>query len=149
MVFKGTPAWEQRARDFTVVYFPDCDIIKCMTGIPTYKDLEAEKENLEASLRFHKRLIQADLAGLREELRPLKHALSLIGKLTTKDKSNPAIVVGVDLAGDALIKKGVLKKSGWLTKLIVPFVVKNYATHLLARKSNNFFQRLGEKLKSQ
>lgn len=116
-----------------------------MADIQTYMDLKAEKENLEASLRFHKRLIRADLAALREELRPLKHALSLIGKLTTKDKSNPAIVVGVDVAGDALIKKGVLKKSGWLTKLIVPFVVKNYVTHLLARKSNNFFSAVGRK----
>lgn len=118
-----------------------------MASIQTYVDFQAEKEKLETSLRFHRSLMRHDLAALREEFRPVTHALSFIGKLTTRNKSNPVVALSVDVAGDVLLKKIVLEKSGWLTRLIVPFVAKNYATHLLTRQSNKFFQRLAKKLK--
>jgi hypothetical protein len=117
--------------------------------IQTYKDLETEKQKLEATLRIQKDLIRNDIADLREEFRPVKEALRFVGKFTTKEKSNPAIALGVDVAGDAILKNGLLRKSGWLTRLIVPFLAKNYATHALADKGNNFFQRLASKLKSK
>jgi hypothetical protein len=117
--------------------------------IQTYKDLEVEKQNLEASLRVQRQLIRNDMAELREEFRPVKEALRFVGKFTTKDKSNPAIALGVDVAGDAILKNGLLKRSGWLTRLVVPFLAKNYATHAIADKGNNFFLRLASKLKSR
>ncbi len=115
-----------------------------MASTQTYMDFQAEKEKLETSLHFYRCLIRQDLAALREEFRPVTQALSFLGKLTTKNKSNPVIALGVDVAGDVLLKKIVLKKNDWLTKLIVPFVVKNYAT-----KATISFKRLGEKLKSR
>jgi hypothetical protein len=117
--------------------------------IETYKDLETEKQKLEAILRTQKAMIRRDVAELREEFRPVKEALKFVGKFTTRDKSNPAIALGVDVAGDALLKNGLLKKTGWLTRLIVPFLAKNYATHTIANKENNFFHRLATKFKSK
>ena len=114
----------------------------------SYKDLELEKQKLEATLRVQKEMIRRDVTELREEFRPVKEALRFVGKFTTRDKSNPAIALGVDVAGDAILKNGLLKKTGWLTRIIVPFLAKNYATHAIADKENNFFHRLAAKLKS-
>ncbi|HWA33154.1 MAG TPA: hypothetical protein VG737_03440, partial [Cyclobacteriaceae bacterium] len=93
-----------------------------------------------------------DVKNLREELRPVSHAVGLLGKLTTKDTSNPAVTFGVDVAGDLLIKNTLLRRGGWLSRLIVPFLVKNLSTHLLSPKkttttNGNFFQRLVDRLK--
>ena len=116
-----------------------------MTGIQTYKDLEAEKKNLEASLRFHKRLIQADLAGLREELRPLKHALSLIGKLTTKDKSNPAQCGGRWPGGRRAHQKESVKKKWLAYKVNSAIRRKELCDSAACQEKQQFFSAVGRK----
>lgn len=124
-----------------------------MRTIETYEDLLAEKEELTALLSIQKEFIRQDVRNLREELKPVSQVLGVLGKMTTKGTSNPAVAFGVDLAGDLLIKNTLLRRGGWLTRLIVPFVVKNLSTHLLSAKekrplaSGNFFQRLVDKLK--
>jgi hypothetical protein len=124
-----------------------------MRTIKTYGDLLAEKEELTALLSIQKEFIRQDVKNLREELKPVSHVVDVLGKITTKDKSNPALAFGVDLAGDLLIKNTLLRRGGWLTRLIVPFVFKNLSSHLLAAKTRtsssngNFFQRLVDKLK--
>ena len=35
-----------------------------------------------------------------------------------------------------------MAKAGWVTKLAVPFVVKNYSSHLLAEKGGNFLGKV-------
>jgi hypothetical protein len=124
-----------------------------MRTIETYNDLLAEKEELTALLSIQKEFIRRDVKNLREELKPVSEVVGVIGKITTKDKSNPALAFGVDLAGDLLIKNTLLRRGGWLTRMIVPFVFKNLSTHLLSAKKSpsptngNFFQRLVDKLK--
>jgi hypothetical protein len=124
-----------------------------MRTIKTYNDLLAEKEELTAQLAIQKAFIKQDVKALREELKPVHDAVGFIGKMMTKDTSNPAVTFGVDMATDLFIKNTLLRKGGWLTRLIVPFFVKNLSTHFLAGKKNpaivngNFFKRLVDKLK--
>src|SRR4051812_38440958 len=108
---------------------------KFMRIIKTYNDLLAEKEELTAQLSIQKAFIKQDVKALREELKPVTDMVGVIRKMGTKDKSNPALTFGVDVATDLFIKNTLLRKGGWLTRLIVPFLVKNLSTHWLARKS--------------
>jgi hypothetical protein len=123
-----------------------------MRIIKTYDDLLAEKEELTAQLLIQKAFIKQDVKALKEELRPATDVIGILGKMTHKNTSNPAIAFGVDVAGDLLLKNTLLRKRGWLTRLIVPFLVKNLSTHLLASKkkpfeSGNLFRRLVDRLK--
>jgi hypothetical protein len=49
---------------------------------------------------------------------------------------------GVKAATDLFITKFVLGKADWVTRLAVPFVVRNYSTHLLADKGKTFISRI-------
>jgi len=124
-----------------------------MRTIETYDDLLAEKEELTAQLSIQKAFIKQDVKALREELKPVTEAVGFLRKMTTKNKSNPAVTFGVDIATDLLIKNTLLRKRGWLTRLVVPFFIKNLSTHFLVTKKTpalidgNFFQRLVNKLK--
>jgi hypothetical protein len=125
-----------------------------MRIIKTYEDLLAEKEELTAQLSIQKAFIKQDVKAIKEELKPASDIIGLFRKMGTKDKSNPAVVFGVDVATDLFIKNTLLRKGGWLTRLIVPFLVKNLSTHWLTPKTNkpalingNFFQRLVDKLR--
>ena len=38
---------------------------------------------------------------------------------------------GVDFGVDVLVRRLLLSKAGWVTKIIVPFVVRNYSSFFL------------------
>jgi hypothetical protein len=119
-----------------------------MNKIRTYEDLVAEKEELERILMIQKGIIRQDIAELKEELRPVTQAVRFLSKITTKDKSNSLLNLGVDLVGDVLIKNLLLAKSGWITKAVLPFFIKNYSSNLIGNKGSTIFQKLIGKFRS-
>lgn len=100
--------------------------------INSYQDMLEEKARLEALLSAQKELVRQDINELREELAPLKTAVSWIGKVTTKDKGNWLLTATTDTLIDVVLKKMVLKKAGWVTKLVLPFIMKNFSSHVIA-----------------
>jgi hypothetical protein len=118
----------------------------------TYNELLAEKARLESILASHRILIRQDIEGLKDQFVPVSHAFTTIVKFFAADKKNPLVSAGVNFAGDVLLKKFILAKTGWLTKLVVPYIVKNYSSHLINKKLDNsgpnFLHKLGDRLKS-
>ncbi len=102
-----------------------------MIKIDTYQDLITEKQRLKLLLEERKIIIKEDTAALRETLKPATDALGVIGKLTSRDKTNPLINLGVDVGIDLIIKKLILGRAGWVAKLVVPFVLKNFSSNIL------------------
>jgi hypothetical protein len=119
----------------------------------TYKELLDEKARLESLLVSQRILIHEDIKGLKDQFVPVSHAFTTIVKVFAPDKKNPIVSAGVNFAGDVLLKKFILARTGWLTKLIVPYIVKNYSSHLINKNLNNnnganFLHKLGDRLKS-
>jgi hypothetical protein len=117
--------------------------------IRTYSDLCAERERVKNLLVVQKQRIKDDWDGLKHEFIPVKNAFGVFGKMTKPDKSNPLINSGVKVATDLFITKFVLGKAGWVAKLAVPFVLKNYSTHLIADKGKNFVARVARMLNNK
>src|SRR5215210_686555 len=106
-------------------------LVKYMSSIKTYEDLEAEEKKLQALLYSHKANIMDSFSAVKEGLNPFKQAMDTAKKLFSRDKSNPMMKFGVDLGVDVLIRKYLLAKSGWFTKVIVPFFIRNYSSYFL------------------
>jgi hypothetical protein len=43
---------------------------------------------------------------------------------------------------DLVFKKMILGKAGWITRLTVPFLVKNFSSNKLAENKNTFLKKL-------
>jgi hypothetical protein len=110
--------------------------------INSYQDLVEEKTRLEALLSAQKELVRQDVNEIREELAPLKTAVTWIGKVTTKDKGNWLMTATADTIIDIVLKKMVLSKAGWITKLVVPFFMKNFSSHVIADNKNKIVSAL-------
>jgi hypothetical protein len=110
--------------------------------IRTYEDLEREEQLLEELLRSQKELIQIEVGLLKQQLKPAKMALQFVGKITTRDMHNPLITQGASTVIDMLLKKFLLAKSGWVTKMLVPFFVKNYSSHLIADNKDTIVNKV-------
>src|SRR5690349_12574146 len=117
--------------------------------IKTYSDLCAERERLQNLAVVQKQRMKDDWDGLKHEFNPFKKAVGALGKMTRPDNSNPMFNAGIKVATDLFITKFVLGKAGWITKLAVPFVVKNYSTHLFAEKGRSFITRVAAFLNSK
>ena len=110
--------------------------------IKTYADLCEERDRVKSLLVIQRQKIKDDWEGLKDEFLPVKNAFGVVGKMTHADKSNPLVNVALKVAGDLFLKNFVLAKAGWVTKLAVPFVVKNYSSHMLVEKGGNILGKV-------
>jgi len=110
--------------------------------IATYQDLLDEKERLQQLLKAQKELVRADFNEVKEEFAPVRSAFHMIGKFTTRDKSNPLLSGVAGTAIDLLVRRFLLARTGWLTKLAVPFLMKNFSSHVLGENKKPILKKL-------
>ena len=113
--------------------------------IKTYEDLEEEKLRLLSVMKTQESVIRTDIAGLKENMKPLGTAFDTINKLTTRDNRVPMFNLGIEMGIDLLVRRVLLARAGWFTKIVVPFVIKNYSSHILGEEKREF---IVNKLKS-
>lgn len=112
------------------------------TGIKTYDDLARERIRLEALLVVQKQRVVDDWQSVKNELEPVNQTFDAIGKLAHPDKTNPLLNMGLKFASDIFLKNFVLAKAGWVTRLAIPFVMKNYSSHFLADNGKGVLDKL-------
>jgi hypothetical protein len=83
--------------------------------IRTYKELLEEKQRLQALLKVQKEMVNEDFRALGESLEPVRSAISVAGKLFTRDESNILLNIGMGTVIDLLIKKFFSQNQGWLS----------------------------------
>jgi hypothetical protein len=60
--------------------------------------------------------------------------MKTISKFTTRDKTGAFANFGLDFSVDLLVRRILLAKAGWLTKIVIPYVVKNYSSHFISEQ---------------
>ena len=110
--------------------------------IKSYQDLLKEKEQLELLLKAQRELIVADIHDLKNELRPAIDAVSFLGKIATRDKSDILISGAANQLIDLVFKKLILARTGWITWLVVPFFIKNYSSHFIGDHKKEWVKKL-------
>ncbi|MDF2383812.1 hypothetical protein JMG10_20190 [Nostoc ellipsosporum NOK] len=107
--------------------------------IQTYDDLVEEKQRLKVLLKAQKELIHQDVQEIKAELEPIRSAISIAGKFFSRDTSNPLMNLGLNRVIDFVMKRVLLSKTGWFTKLAVPFIMKNYSSHFVEENKGKLF----------
>jgi hypothetical protein len=105
-----------------------------MSKIKNYKDLLAEEQRLQQVLKSQETLIRQDLVSLKENLEPIKKVYDQVHKVFTRDNRVPVFNVGLELGIDMLLRRFILARAGWFAKTFVPYIVKNYASHIIGEE---------------
>jgi len=124
-----------------------------MSKIKTYEDLLQEEQRLLAQLKATELLIRDDIAGVKEGLKPIGNAMKTASKFITRDKTGALANFGLDFGVDLLVRKFLLARAGWFTKILIPYVIKNYSSHIISEqqraklmeKISNIFSKLRPK----
>ncbi len=99
--------------------------------IRTYEDLVEEQQRLVSLLKTQESFIKVDIAGVKEGLKPFGKAMTVVNKMATRDNTAPVMNFGLEMGIDLLIRRVLLARAGWFTKIVVPFLVKNYSSHII------------------
>jgi hypothetical protein len=105
-----------------------------MSKIRTYNDLLQEEYRLQGLLKDREILIRQDLMSLKENLEPVKKVYDQMHKIFTRDNRVPLFNVGLEMSIDILLRRLLLKKAGWFVKTFVPYIVKNYTSHIIGEE---------------
>ena len=109
--------------------------------IETYDDLLEEKARLEELLKAQKALVKEDAELVKDSLRPIGHTISnvysVVHSLTARPKTSPLVSLGLDFGVELLLKRMLLANSGWLVRVLVPYLVKNYSARLFKERAKD------------
>ncbi|MES2328882.1 MAG: hypothetical protein V4539_04715 [Bacteroidota bacterium] len=119
-----------------------------MNNITTYDELMQEKRRLKLMLEERKILVQTEFEEIKVKLKPLTHIVEMVEKVTTKDKSNPLLNIGIDMGVNLLLKNVLLRNAGFIVKLLVPLMAKNFLSHE-AEETGNILSKVTRFVKKQ
>jgi hypothetical protein len=105
-----------------------------MSKFRTYNDLLQEEQRLQQVLKSQENLIREDLMSMKENLEPIKKVYDQVHKVFTRDNRVPVFNVGLEMGIDILLRRFLLARAGWFTKTFVPYIVKNYASHIIGEE---------------
>jgi hypothetical protein len=105
-----------------------------MSKIRTYDDLLQEEQRLQLQLKSQETLIRQDLVGFQENLEPVKKVFNTVQKIFTRDNRVPFFNIGLELGIDVLLRRFILARAGWITRILVPYLVKNYSSHIIGEE---------------
>lgn len=110
--------------------------------ITTHEDLMKEKARLKAQLKQHKTQLRQSVEAIKEELNPISQIAKTTRGIWNADSSNPLIAMGVTKLTDLVLRRGLLRKAGWLSRLVAPVLVQKVATYLISEKAGDHIGRL-------
>lgn len=101
-------------------------------SIKTYEDLLQEEQRLTMHRETLKAQIKEDIAGIKSGLNPIKKAADTVKSLFTFGDNGPLLNFGLKFGTDVVLRKLLLGRAGWIAKVVVPYAIKNYASHLIS-----------------
>jgi hypothetical protein len=111
--------------------------------ISSYKELLEHQGQLKALLEVKKDLMRSDVELLKIETKPVS---DLFGGLSDSERKRRLLAIGVAFAAKTVLQKIILRKAGWVVKLIAPYFAENSRFDLQAVMSK-FKKRISSILK--
>ena len=95
-----------------------------MSRINTYEELVTERKKIEANIAASKLILHEGIRDLKEKLEPFLYLLPVLNIIKKKETNNTFLKFIASLAIDVIVGQRLLSKSGWLSRLIIPLVLK-------------------------
>ncbi|MGK2862213.1 MAG: hypothetical protein ACSLE0_09790 [Chitinophagaceae bacterium] len=110
--------------------------------INTYEELLEEQARLRSLFVAQKELVRQDINQLKLELIPVQKAIKVVEKFVTKDNTSWILSTSADTLIDMFIKRTLLSKAGFITKMVVPFFMKNFSSHVIADNKDKILSKI-------
>ena len=96
----------------------------------SYEALLAEEQELTLLLEEQEKGIQQQLLHAKDKFSSIAGGLDVLGRLIHPDKNNPLLYSAVSALVRGTTRNILRKRTGWLGRLLIPFVLKNVLSHV-------------------
>ena len=110
--------------------------------IESYEQLLIRRKQLENLLKAQEELIKIDIEEIRISLAPVHNAATNLISFFTQDKAAGVLGFGANRMIDVFVRKILLSRSNWVTKLVIPFFVKNFSSHFIAEHKEQWMDNI-------
>ena len=103
-----------------------------MARVTNLQELQAEKRRLQADLELQKAIIEHEVHRIKKKFDVVGRIKSYFGMGDERASAPVALKAGANIGIDLLGGK-ILKRAGWITRLVVPLLAKRLSSGLLDR----------------
>lgn len=114
--------------------------------IESYQQLREQRALTRLRVKELEQQIKNDVEDLKESFKPLNIAGQAVRGMLSSDKHG-LVSESIGITVDTLIKKILFRNTGFLTKTLISFAVKNYANSTVSKKSEDILDWLQTRLK--
>jgi hypothetical protein len=115
--------------------------------IETLKDLHDEKKLVRERLEQLEQDIMNDVDSIKRDLETWKNAGTAVKSLFASKQSG-VMGASAGVVVDALIRKLLLRKSNFVTRFIISFLLKNAARNIVAKNSDSIMNKIKKMVSS-
>jgi len=113
-----------------------------MNKVTTYEELVREKERLQLQLEVHKAAVRGHVADIKKKLNPLRNVIHFFSNFTSPVGTNTLVGTGLGLSLELLIRKVFFARTGWITKMLGPVLLKNFSANMLKKNKNTLIKKV-------
>jgi len=113
-----------------------------MNKITTYEELIRERERLELQLQVHKSAVKGHIEDIKRKLNPVRNVIHFFSNFTAPVAANSLVGTGVGLSAELLIRKLFFSKTGWIAKMVMPILLKNFSANMIQKNKNVLIQKV-------
>jgi hypothetical protein len=95
-----------------------------MSRINNYTELVIERKRIERIIVEEKQILNEGLHDLKEKLEPFLYLLPVLNIFKKKTSNNSFLKFAASLGIDLFVGQRLLAKSSWLSRIIIPMVLK-------------------------
>lgn len=105
-----------------------------MNKISNYEDLVLERKRLESELARYKAVITGELDEIKHKVEPITDIVSFFSSSKNPPATNNRLLqAGANLGIELLVRQKLLSKAGWLTKLVLPIILKKVSSRAIEK----------------
>jgi hypothetical protein len=104
-----------------------------MNKISNYEDLILERKRLESDLAHYKAIITGELDEIKHKVEPITDVVSFFSPSKNPPGNSRLLQAGANLGIELLVRQKFLSKAGWLTKLVLPFILKKVSSRAIEK----------------
>jgi hypothetical protein len=112
-----------------------------MKTINSLKELNEEKLRITQRINDLEVLIEADVNGIKQDINAWRAAGTTIKNFLVTEE-NGVMGESIGLAVDTLVKKLLLRRSNWVFKFVMSFLLKNVAKNYFSKNAENIIEKI-------
>jgi hypothetical protein len=113
-----------------------------MNKITTYDELLREKERLELQLQVHQAAVKMHIEDIKKKLNPLRNVVHFFSNFTAGGATDTLLGTGLGLSVEMLIRRIFFSRTGWITKMVAPILIKNFSANMLTKNKKSLIKKV-------